>query len=155
MSILDVGSFDPHNPARQLNCGRHLKKLPFWKYVGLDIISGPNVNVIADSPYLYPFEDDTFDLVISANTLEHVEDTHAFVKELARVSKDWIIIIVPNTRSEHKYPIDCWRVFPDGMKFLLEKIAGLEIVYVGKGYNGSDIDTVGIARKRIKSPNNT
>lgn len=149
LKILDVGSYDKHSNKRQLNCGRHLRKPPMWHYEGLDIISGPNVDIVASSPYSYPVENESYDLVISANTLEHVENTHAFVKELARVSRDWIIIVVPNTRPEHKHPIDCWRIFPDGMRYLLGGVANLDIVYVGFGGEKSKFDTVGIARKKV------
>jgi hypothetical protein len=148
MKILDVGSYDKHNPKKLLNCGRYLRKPPLWEYTGIDLSPGRNVDVVAKGPYEYPFEDGSFDLVISANTLEHTQDTHKFVKELARLSKDLVVIFVPNTRHEHKYPIDCWRVFPDGMKFLLEDIAGLEVIKVGLVGGEKLADTIGVARKK-------
>ena len=149
LKILDVGSYDKNNPKRKLNCGRYLNMPPLWEYVGLDIAPGPNVDVVADGPYDYPFPDNSFDIVISANTLEHTQDMQRFVNEMKRVTKDWLIIFVPNTRPEHKHPIDCWRVFPDGMKFLLET-AGMNIIEVGLSGGGKQNDTVGIARKYEK-----
>lgn len=29
---------------------------------------------------------------------------------------------------EHRCPIDCWRVYPDGMRWILEKICGWQVL---------------------------
>jgi len=77
--------------------------------------------------------------------MEHVEDLHKWILEVKKNLKDGGImcLIVPNHFREHRCPIDCWRVFPDGMRFLMEKIANLEVINI---YTYSD-DTIGIARK--------
>ncbi|MFC1598179.1 class I SAM-dependent methyltransferase [Patescibacteria group bacterium] len=42
-----------------------------------------------------PFEDNSFDTVVSTHTLEHVSDLEAAVNELKRVARKRIILIVP------------------------------------------------------------
>lgn len=146
LKILDVGSLDVHNPVKKLNFGRYLNKPPLWEYTGLDLAPGRNVDVVSEAPYSYPFSMGEFDVVVSGSTLEHVFDTHRFVKELARISRDLVIVIAPNTHPEHRYPVDCWRIFPDGMFWLLGDVAGLNVIDVYRGGGKELSSTVGIAR---------
>lgn len=120
MSVCDVGSLDINGSYRFL--------FPDHRYTGIDITLGSNVDVVVES-YNYPFRDETFDVVISGSTLEHVKDTHKWIIELKRILKKggWICIIAPSMYMHHPYSVDCWRVYPDGMKFLLEEVAGLEM----------------------------
>lgn len=143
LAVLDVGSLDVNGSYRELfDCAR-------WTYTGLDVVQGPNVDVVSEQPYRYPFEDNSFDVVISGSSLEHVEDMHAFVRELARVMKPTGImcVIAPWTYPEHKYPVDCWRILPDGMRFLLGKIAGVNVL----GAYKNETDCVGIAGRIQKA----
>jgi len=149
LSILEVGSAVDTNVKPKYQ-GMYYRKYftdnPNWDYTGIDIIENSNVDVVVE-PYRYPFPDNTFDVVISGSTLEHVPDMYRWIKEVARVANDLVFILVPNTCIEHKHPVDCWRVFPDGLRFLLKEIAGLEIIKVEKfGGNGRK-DTIGVARK--------
>ena len=45
-----------------------------------------------------PFDDDTFDAVVSIEVIEHVEDQFAFVREMARIAKPGglVILTTPN-----------------------------------------------------------
>ena len=142
LKFLDVGSLAV---GKSGVFGRYLRH-PNWEYVGLDIVEGRNVDVISKELYHYPFEDNSFDAVISGSTLEHVEDIYAVVKEMARITKDFVWIIVPNMCKQHRYPIDCWRIFPDGMKFLLKDIGGLKIIKAEISPHESR-ETIGIAKK--------
>lgn len=137
LSILDIGSLDVNGTYRPLFDN------PKWKYTGIDIVEGKNVDVVSQNPYSYPFDDKSFDVVISGSVMEHVEDLHKFIKEAARVlKKDGIMChIAPWVFPEHKFPIDCWRILPGGMKFLLEEIAGIKILQIHK----NNTDCVGIA----------
>lgn len=139
LSVIEIGSLDVNGSYKPLF------DAPRWQYTGLDLLSGKNVDIVAGDPYRYPFADHSFDVVISGSTLEHVEDMHAFIKEAARImKKDGILcMIAPWTYPEHKYPADCWRILPDGMRFLLEKIAGVKVLNVHK----NETDCIGIAGK--------
>lgn len=57
------------------------------KIVGVHFASG--------SIYDLPFPDDAFELVLCTDLLEHLDDPHAAFRELARVSRRYVLISVP------------------------------------------------------------
>lgn len=143
LSIIEIGSLDVNGSYKPIF------DVPGWNYTGLDLMEGKNVDIVADDPYRYPIADQSYDVVISGSTLEHVQDMHAFIREAKRImKKDGIMcIIAPWTYPEHKYPADCWRILPDGMSFLFSEIAGIQVVDVHK----NDTDCIGIAGTRKSS----
>lgn len=138
---LDVGSFDVNGTYRPLVEGRG------WEYVGLDVAAGPNVDVVASDPYRFPFEAGAFDVVLSGSTMEHVEAIWLWVPELTRVLRPGgLLAIVTHWKFiEHRYPVDCWRIMPDGMRFLFDQTGELEGYEIGIV---SKWDIVGSAVKR-------
>lgn len=142
--ILDVGSQDLLEPGTAYEFAyRNLFK--GWFYEGLDVVEGKNVDIVSKDPYHYPIEDNMYDVVISSQVMEHVPDLHAFIKECARVLKPGglMCMVVPYKWRLHAVPVDCWRVFPDGMSFLMRDVAGLEVLEVYRART----DTIGVARK--------
>lgn len=142
--VADVGSLDLNGSYRPL-----LAK-PKWKYVGIDLVSGPNVDVVVSHPYNYSnIEDDTYDVVISGQTLEHVGRPFRWMEELNRILKldGLICVICPWTYGIHENNSykDYWRVLPSGMELLLEE-SGFRVLEVFYG----DVDTVGIAQVEEK-----
>ena len=122
--ILDVGSL---RVGRQ---GAYKDNLPkHWNYTGLDLVAGPNVDIVPDTPYEYPFSPGKFDIVISGQAVEHVEDIFRWSAELYRVLKPGgqICIIGPSTGLIHHRP-DYWRILPDGMVALLHSAGFKDIV---------------------------
>lgn len=113
---LDVGAYDVNGTYRPLVEGSG------WRYTGLDVAAGPNVDVVTADPYKFPFDDGTFDVVLSGSTMEHVEAIWLWVPELARVLKPGgLLSIVTHWQfHEHRYPVDCWRIMPDGMRYLFD-----------------------------------
>lgn len=136
LRILDVGSYDVNG------CYKELFNNPGWEYFGLDFEEGPNVDFVSRTRYEWDVIGH-FDVIISGQCLEHVEDTHKWIRELVSHLKPYgiVCVIAPWTFNEHKYPVDCWRVLPDGMTFLLNSIGGLLVLDAYK----NDIDCVGIA----------
>lgn len=80
-------------------------------------------------PYRYPVESDSYDVVLSGQVIEHIEDVWKWVIELKRIVKPggYIITINPVSWPYHEAPIDCWRIFPMGIKNIAER-SDLEIV---------------------------
>lgn len=135
--ILDVGAMNINGCLRPLFPGCH--------YVGADLTKGKNVDVVLSAPYHWPeLESDSFDLVVSSQVLEHVPKPWEWIKEIARVTKPGGLVYLcsPNSMPYHAYPVDCWRVWPDGMRGLMED-AGLSVVEC----YARGIDTTGIARR--------
>lgn len=123
LKILEVGSYDVNGSFK------NLFKNPKWKYYGLDLRKGSNVDIVSKGPYDFGLNE-KFDVIISANCLEHVEAPWKWIKEIERVTKKngLICITVPFSIGEHKHPLDCWRILPDGFKYLLEKHCDFKIL---------------------------
>lgn len=132
--VLDVGSYNVNGTFRHLVEGRG------WKYTGLDIEAGPNVDVVTADPYRFPFDDATFDVVISGYCMEHVKSVWRWVPELARMLRPGglLVIITHWQFFEHRYPVDCWRIMPDGMAHLFDE-AGKLHKYEIRMYDQYDI----------------
>ena len=140
-SVLDVGSLDLNGSYRELVENRG------WVYTGLDVRDGPNVDVVTDEPYCYPFGDGAFDVVISGSTMEHVAAIWLWIPELVRLLRTGglLVVVAPHTWKEHRHPADYWRILPQGMKHLFDATESLERCQFEKCIS----DTVGSGFKRI------
>lgn len=123
LEILEVGSYDVNGSYKSLF------QNPNWNYYGLDIEKGPNVDFVSKSGYEFGV-DKEFDIVISGNCLEHVEAPWKWIKEVYKVTKKGgtVCIITPFSLGEHKFPLDCWRILPDGYKYLLEQESNFTVL---------------------------
>lgn len=84
--VLDVGCDE-----KQL--GAHLPE--GVEYVGVDLNPAADVIVNLDREDL-PFDDDSFDVVICCDVLEHLERLHAVFDKLCAVARSRVIIALPN-----------------------------------------------------------
>lgn len=145
LKILDVGSKDSgYDPGGVPPTNRPLFDKAPWTYIGADLEGGPNVDLILPHPYRYPFESNSFDVVVSNQTLEHVQEPWTWALELARVTAEYLCIVTPWSWPEHRFPVDCWRILPDGMRHLLGKVCGLKILRCEM----VETDVIGVATKR-------
>ncbi len=81
-----------------VGCGR--RKLP--GSIGIDADRGSLADVFHDlESYPWPFEDNSFDLILLSHVLEHLSDTGKTMQELHRIAKPGgrIVIQVPYFRS--------------------------------------------------------
>ena len=122
LTVLDVGSriVEPG----QLSY-RSLFDAPSWVYSGMDVEPGLNVDVAVAEPYRWDeIPADSFDVVISGQALEHIPYFWLTAFEIARVLKPGGItmLIAPSGGFEHRYPVDCWRFYRDGMAALAELV---------------------------------
>lgn len=143
LSVADVGSFDVNGTMRPLF------DRPGWTYCGIDIAKGPNVDHVVSQPYCWAeIETATFDVVVSSQTLEHIRHPWRWMPEVARICAPGGLIYIcsPNTWVYHEYPIDCWRIWPEGMKALFAE-ADIDPIHVY--FEGND--TTGIGRRKSAS----
>jgi len=151
LAILDLGSQDVNGSYRAIFDS------PFWEYRGADMIAGDNVNIILSDIYNWEeLESDSVDVFISGQTFEHIEYIWLTMKEIQRILKPGGLccIIAPSGGFEHKYPVDCWRIYPDGFS-ALANYAGLETLEVYAQWeslnypDGSDVwqDCILVAKK--------
>lgn len=151
----------PKKPLRMLDIGSRIvigqeslgsyKNLIFavWEYVGVDTEDGPNVDLVLSNGYVFPFEDESFDIIISGQTIEHVEYPWLWFKEMTRVLKTGgqCCIIAPAKIKEHKFPIDTYRYYPDGMR-ALAKWSDLTVIDTGLSIANKDMDDTYLIAKK-------
>ncbi len=126
---LDVGSLDVNGTAR----GEFEQR--GWKYTGFDAERGKNVDVVGNVEDLRGvFGNGSFDCVSCLETLEHLKDPFRAVSEIKGVLRPGGMILLSaagNGFREHRHPIDCWRILPDGMKALLEGMGDVVVEECG------------------------
>lgn len=78
-----------------------------------------------------PKDDETYDVIVNTQVLEHVEHPEKVVKELARVLKKGgrLYLTTPQISHVHGAPYNFFFFTRFGLKSLFEK-AGLEVVYI-------------------------
>lgn len=103
-TVIDIGSQDVNGSLRDV--------CPF-NYIGVDFVAGKNVDVILDDPYKFPLDDNSAEIVVSSSCFEHSEFFWLTFLEMVRISKDLIYVCAPSTGKVHRYPVDCWRFYPD------------------------------------------
>jgi SAM-dependent methyltransferase len=88
----------------------------------LDMRDDPSLTYRALSEYEFPVETASYDIVLSGQVIEHVRQVWTWVREVARVCKPGGLVVTINPVSwpYHEAPIDCWRIFPEGMRTLYE-----------------------------------
>ena len=124
--ILDLGSLDVNGSYREF-----FDILP-WAYRGIDVAPGKNVDIVLKKHYDWrEIESNSADVLISGQAFEHIEFFWLTMLEISRVLKPGGLccIIAPAGGFEHRYPIDCWRFYPDGFA-ALSRFAKLEVVEV-------------------------
>jgi 2-polyprenyl-3-methyl-5-hydroxy-6-metoxy-1,4-benzoquinol methylase len=154
LQIFDLGATDIGG------CYRPLFDQAQWHYQGADLVPGNNIDIVLSDPYSWiEIESNSVDVLISGQTFEHIQFFWKTMSEITRILKPngLCCIIAPSGGPEHKYPIDCWRFFPDGFTALAQ-YSGLEVIETtiqskDLGYSdGSDIwkDAVLVARKPVQ-----
>lgn len=85
------------------------------EYIGVDFVSGKNVDVVINDPYSLPFDDESVDYVVCSSCFEHSEFFWLVFLEIIRILKPEGVLYlnVPSNGFVHKYPVDCWRFYPD------------------------------------------
>jgi len=157
LRILDIGSQDVSQEG-YYGSYKHLFSCDNWEYTGVDLCDGANVDIVLKDVYRWnEFSSNTFDVIISGQAIEHIEFFWVTMYEISRVLKSdgLCCIIGPSGGYEHRYPVDCWRFYPDGLKAvaIYAKLEPIEVYtqWDSLGYDdGSDNwhDSVLIAKKQ-------
>ncbi len=125
LRVLEIG------PDRDPSTYRKLAGGPFEAWDTLDFAGRTDVPLTyrSTSEYDFPVADDAYDIVLSAQVIEHVRKIWRWMPEVARVCRPGGLVITINPVSWHYHesPVDCWRIYPEGMRALSED-AGLEVL---------------------------
>lgn len=113
-TVVDIGSQDINGSLKSV-CP------PSLKYVGVDFAKGKGVDVVLTDPYQLPFDNDSADIVLSSSCFEHSEMFWLLFVEILRVLKPsgLFYLNVPSNGMFHRYPVDCWRFYPDSGRALV------------------------------------
>ena len=108
LKIVDIGALDVNGSLKSV--------VPINNdYIGVDFVEGNGVDIILTDPYVLPFDDSSIDVIVSSSCYEHSEFFWLSFNEALRVLKPTglLYINVPSNGQYHRYPVDCWRFYPD------------------------------------------
>tara|TARA_Y100000389_G_scaffold129092_1_gene126541 strand:- start:2087 stop:2857 length:771 start_codon:yes stop_codon:yes gene_type:complete len=122
LKLVDIGS-RLRTPEKKIKWRGLLKN---FKYIGVDLVEGENVDIILDDPYAYPFEDNSVDVIIANSIFEHSEFFWELFLELLRILKPTGILYInaPSNGDFHRGSfeqdllVDVYRFYPDSGKAL-------------------------------------
>lgn len=108
LTIVDIGSQDVNGSLRSV-------APPNNKYVGVDFVKANGVDVLITDPYSLPFDNESVDVVVSSSCFEHSEFFWLLFNETLRILKPTGLLYInaPSNGLFHRYPVDCWRFYPD------------------------------------------
>ncbi len=141
--VLDYGADDA--PYR-----RHLPRRADYRSADLAGNDRADVEIRADGTL--PVADDTVDLVLSTQVLEHVDDPALYLSECARVLRPGgsLVLTTHGIMYIHRDPQDYWRWTCDGLEKVVRE-AGLEVQrsegVLGLVPAGLQLVQVGLARR--------
>jgi SAM-dependent methyltransferase len=106
--IVDIGAQNVNGSLRQFSP-------QMAKYIGVDFVAGPGVDVILEDPYHLPFEDNSIDAIVCSSCFEHSEFFWLLFNDILRVlvATGLCYLNMPSNGPFHRYPVDCWRFYPD------------------------------------------
>jgi SAM-dependent methyltransferase len=112
--VVEIGAYNVNGSLKDV-CPSHLA------YTGVDCAAGQGVDVVLDDPYRLPFPDASLDVVVSSSVFEHSEMFWLLFVEIIRVLRPsgLFYLNVPSNGLFHRYPVDCWRFYPDSGRALV------------------------------------
>jgi len=114
ISVVDIGSQDVNGSLKQV-CPDD------FSYTGVDFEKAKGVDIVLEDPYVLPFEDESVDIVLSSSCFEHSEMFWLSFLEILRILKPsgLFYLNAPSDGEVHRYPVDCWRFYPDSGQALV------------------------------------
>ena len=90
-------------------------------YTGVDVGDNPHADILIEPEARLPFNDGEFDIVLSSQVLEHVENTDNYLKECHRLLKPGGLLFLSThgTWQYHSHPVDVQRWTSYGLKRLI------------------------------------
>ena len=113
--VVEIGSQDVNGSLRQV-CP------PEFEYIGVDFEAAKGVDIVLEDPYKLPFKNESVDIVVSSSCFEHSSMFWLTYLEVLRILKKrgLFYLNAPSSGNYHRYPVDCWRFYPDSAKALVE-----------------------------------
>jgi len=146
IQVLDIGGADVNGSYRSL--------FPhtLFRYQTADLAT-ERADIQLEDPYRIPLPDQSVDIVISGQMLEHCEFFWLAFQEMVRLVKPdgFIFLIAPSAGPIHRYPVDCYRFYPDAYA-ALARYAHCHLEACWRDERGPWHDLVGVFRKTPLPP---
>jgi SAM-dependent methyltransferase len=121
-TIVDLGSQDVNGTLRD-HCP------PGTHYIGLDMAPAKGVDLVVGANL--PIADNSIDAIVTSSAFEHDVCFWETFLELLRILRPGGLLYVnaPSNDAFHRYPLDCWRFYPDAGVALVQWAArrGVEV----------------------------
>lgn len=146
--IVEIGSFQVE---RQVGFADLRPYFPGKKYIGVDLRSGPGVDLVLDAHNL-SLKTESASTVLIFDTLEHVAHPYQVIREARRILRrsGYLLISSVMNFEIHEHPFDYWRFTPQGFSLLLDPFIQKFVGFAGKEKHPHTV--VGIAVKGEKFP---
>lgn len=147
-TVVDLGSQDVNGSLRD-HCPTGVR------YIGLDMIVANGVDVVVDPGNALPIASDSVDAAVTTSAFEHDVCFWDTFLELVRIVRPGGLIYVnaPSNHAFHRYPLDCWRFYPDAgvalVRWAQRRSGPIELVesFVAQPKNDGWADFVAVFRK--------
>lgn len=107
-TVIELGSQNVNGTLRD-HCP------PDAHYVGIDLEPGNGVDLVVAPGQPLPLADASVDVAVTSSAFEHDPCFWQTFLELVRVLRPGGLVYVnaPSNHHFHRYPVDCWRFYPD------------------------------------------
>lgn len=146
--VAELGSYDVNGRLRDHGP-------PGAAWIGMDMAPGPGVDVVVAPGAALPLPDAAADVAVTSSAFEHDIAFWDSFLELVRILRPGGLLYVnaPSNYAVHRYPLDCWRFYPDAGQALCEWAGrkGVAVTlaesFVGKQGGEGWCDFVAVFRK--------
>jgi SAM-dependent methyltransferase len=130
------------------------------RYVGMDMAPANGVDLVIEPGTPFPIPDDSVDVAVTSSAFEHDVCFWDTFLDLMRVLRPGGLLYVnaPSNYAFHRYPVDCWRFYPDAGYALTiwaeRRGVAVDLLesFVARPADGSWADYVAVFRKRDEKP---
>jgi SAM-dependent methyltransferase len=107
-TVVELGSQDVNGSLRE-HCPAGVY------YIGLDVMPAKGVDLVIDPGAALPLATCTADAIVTSSAFEHDICFWDTFLELTRILRPGglLYVNVPANGDFHRYPLDCWRFYPD------------------------------------------
>ncbi len=113
---------------------RHLfDQTVIMRYDVMDVVPQPSASIVADIQHCPEVPDNSYDVIICTQVLEHIANPFKATGELRRILKPGgrLLVTVPAVYPYHAGPHDYWRFTKDSLPLLFEEFASATLTQYG------------------------